>query len=59
MKVNYIDKYLQDLAKEKLKEYKDVEQGTWCLIRCWHVKGDYKEQEKSCKAQECARITKL
>ena len=59
VKFNYIDKYLQDLVKEKLKEFKDIEQGTWCLIRCWHVKGDYKEQEKAHKAQECARIAKL
>ena len=57
--VNYINKYLHELVKEKMKEFDNVEQGTWCLIRCWHVKDDYKEQEKAHKAQECARITKL
>ena len=59
VKVNYINKYSRDLVKEKMKEFEDVEQGTWCLIRCWHVKGDYKEQEKAHKAQERARMAKL
>ena len=57
--VNYINKYLHELVKEKMKEFDNVEQGTWCLIRCWHVKDDYKEQEKAHKAQKCARIAKL
>ena len=51
VKVNYIVKYLQELVKEKIKEFEADKQGTWCLIRCWHVKGDYKEQEKAHKAQ--------
>ena len=59
VKVNYIDKYLQELVKKKMKEFEAVEQGTWCLTRCWHVKGDYKEQEKAHKSQEHARATKI
>ena len=34
VKANYIDKYLQELVKKKMKEFEAVEQGTWCLIRC-------------------------
>ena len=43
VKVSYTDKCSQELVKEKMKEFKKVEQGTWCLVRCWHVKSDYKE----------------